>query len=168
MLTDPAGAATTYSASSTPVVGTKAVKVTGTVVSVDLRGDNTLLDTDTMLQGVALELDYAKLNLDVIAILLGGTVVDAGTTPSQTSVWTLPNPPTYNYIKLEARSMAADSVLGDFHILFPKVKLSDFPMMGLAEENYQLFNLKMKAVPPNGTPVGWMTVTLNETAVVIT
>lgn len=167
MLTDPAAAPTTYGATM-PVVGTKAVKVTGTVTTVDLRGDNTLLDSDSMLQAVLVELDFAKLSLDVVVALLGGAVVDAGTTPNQTSTYTLASPPAFNYVKLEARSMSADPVAGDFHILFPKIKLADFPQMGLAEENYQLFNLKMHAIPPNGTPAGWMTVTLNETAAVIT
>jgi hypothetical protein len=167
LLTDPSSAPTTYGTTA-PVTGTKSLKVTGTVTTVDLRGDNTVLDSDSLLTGVEVEIDYAKLSMDNLATWLGGTVTDSGTTPNQVSSWILPSPATFNYFKLEGRSMTADPVAGDFHVLFPKLKLADFPQLGLAEETYQLFNVKCHAMPPYGTPNGWMTITLNETAVPIT
>jgi hypothetical protein len=153
---------TTYGI-SIPLPGIKAVKVTGTVNTVDLRGDNTFLDTDSMLSAVAVELDHAKVSLDALNVMMGGVVVDSGVTPNQQSTWALLNPPPFGYFKIEARSASADPALGDFHILMAKVKLADFPTLGLVEENYQLFNLKCKAVPPIGGG-NWMSVVLNETA----
>jgi hypothetical protein len=165
LLTDPAGGVCTYSA-SIDVPGLKNVKVSGTVATVDLRGSNTYLDSDTVLQNIMVEIDYAKLSFDVLNVMLGGTITDTGTTPNQTTVWPLGNPPTFGYFKLEARAAAVDVPTGDLHIDFAKVKLADFPQLGLVEENYQTMNLKCKAVPPIGTSV-WLTVTENETAAVI-
>lgn len=154
---------TTY-APSIPLPGIKAVKVTGTVNTSDLRGDNTFLDSDSMLAAVLVELDHAKLSLDVLNVMLSGSVVDAGVTPNQSSTWALPNPPTFGYFRVECRSASADPVAGDLHIVLNKVKLADYPQLGLAEENYQLFNLKCKAVPLQSTLGNWMSVVLNESA----
>ena len=151
---------------SMPIPGAKAVKVTGSVTTQDLRGDNTLLDSDTMLTGVAVELDYAKLSLDLLSAMLGGTVTDSGSTPSQASTWSLPDPPVFAYWKLEARAFAVDAPNGDLHLLFPKMKLADFPQLGLAEEAYQMQALKCKAVPTL-SGAQWLQVTLNETAIAI-
>lgn len=164
--TDAAGGATAYG-SSVVVPGTKALKVTGTVANVDLWGDNTYLDSDTMLKSVDVELDHAKLSFDLLNAMLGGAITDAGTTPNRTTTWNLSNPPTFGYFKIEARAAGVDVTGGDLHIVLAKVKLADFPQVGLAEENYQMFNLKCKAVPPLGT-TPWLSIVENETAVTIT
>lgn len=150
LLTDVSASAATYG-TSVPLTGCKGVKVTGTVNSVDLWGDNTYLDSDSMLKSIDVELDYAKLNIDALVVMLGGVAADTGTTPNFITTWNLPNQPVFPYFKVEGQAFGTDTVGGDLHIVLAKVKLADFPQLGLAEENYQMFNIKCKAVTPIGS-----------------
>lgn len=150
-------------ASSIPLKGMKALAVTTTMKTVDLRGDNTFLDTDTVLQSLEFDVDIAKWNFDVASLMLGGTVTDTGTTPSQQTLWSLLTQPTFNYFRLEARCFTVDSPNGDLHITCNKAKAADAPIPGFVEEDYFYPKIKCKAVPPIGT-TPWLTVAMNETA----
>lgn len=150
-------------ASSLPLKGVKTLAVTTTMKTVDLRGDNTFLDTDSVLEALEFDVDIAKTNFDVISLMLGGTVTDSGSTPSQQTVWSLLTQPSFNYFRLEARCFTIDSPLGDLHITCNKVKAADAPIPGFMEEDYFYPKLKCKAVPPIGSSA-WLTIAMNETA----
>lgn len=150
---------------SIPLTGMKALAVTTTMKTVDLRGDNTFLDTDTVLQALEFDVDIAKTNLDVMSLMMGGTVVDTGTTPSQQATWNLLTQPSFNYFRLEARCFTSDLINGDLHITCNKMKAADAPIPGFVEEDYFYPKIKCKAVPPvSGSLTQWVTVSLNETA----
>lgn len=146
------------------VPGIKEVKITGTVESKSLRGDNTLLDSDSVITEVKVSIKYAKLSLDVMAALMGGTVADSGTTPAQKSAWDLTNTSKPKPFLLEAVSASADTIGGNVGFCLWKVSLSSFPELGLAEEDYQIHSMEGNAMPliSNGK---WFTPTLYETAV---
>ena len=149
-----------------PLTGAKALALTDTMKSVDLRGDNTFLDTDTVLQGLEVEVDLAKISLDVMALMLGGTIVDSGVTPNRQSLWSLLTQPVFSYFRLEARCFSVDQPAGDLHLIFNKAKAASTPLFGLAEEDYHYPKIKCKVVPPIGT-TPWLQVVYNETAAAI-
>jgi hypothetical protein len=150
---------------SIPLTGMKALLVTTGMKTVDLRGDNTFLDTDTVLQTLQFDVDLAKVSLDVMSIMMGGTITDTGTTPSQLSTWNLLTQPSFNYFKLEARCFTTDLINGDLHITCSKMKAADAPIPGFVEEDYFYPKIKCKAVPPvSGSLSNWVTIALNETA----
>src|SRR4051794_12596563 len=82
MTADPEGGAATYGA-SVDVPGIKSVGLTWQITSKELRGDNKRLDVDVSITGIRLQFAHAKLSLDALAILLGGSVIDSGLTPAQ-------------------------------------------------------------------------------------
>lgn len=164
---DPAGGATTYGA-STDVPGIKEMSIGGNVNTVELRGDNSLLDQNSTLGNITVSVTHAKLSLDVLAIMLGGTVTDSGTTPNQIASWLLKNTDAFSYFSLEGKTptAGADTPTGDAHFKLHKCILTSFPDMGHAEEDYRIVSFEAVAVPliSNGNHI---TVTLNETAVAI-
>lgn len=166
---DPAGGTITYG-TAIDVPGIKSCTVTGDITSAELRGDNTLLDSNSTLASIEVEFEYAKLNQDALAVMLGGTVTGTGTTPSQISTYRLLNTDTFSYFKFQAKTPTggSDSVTGDAHIVLYKCILSEFPEFGMAEEDYETFSTSAKAIPTLATTSGgWMNVVFNETAAAI-
>lgn len=164
---DPAGGTTTY-ATAVDVPGIKSVSIAGDINTVDLRGDHSLLDSDSTLQNITLTFEYAKLSLDALLVWLGGAVTDTGTTPNQIAKLALLGTDTLlaNYWKFEARTVSADSVGGDVHFVLYKCKLASFPELGTAEEDYKTFSVEARAVP-RLSDSKWLDTVANETLAAI-
>lgn len=163
---DASGATTTY-ATAIDVPGIKSVGISGDVTSNELRGDSQRLDQSSKLGGLTLSFEFAKMSLDVMSILAGGAIVDAGTAPAATATYDLLATDTMSYFKFEAMTTGVDSVTGDGHITLHKVILTSFPEIGFAEEDYQTFSVEGAAMPTLGTGSKLLTVKLNETAAAI-
>jgi hypothetical protein len=169
---DVSGSATTYG-TIVDVPGIKSIGVKGDMKESELRGDNGLMDIDSVLRSATLTIEHAKLSLDVFAGLFGLTVVDSGTTPNQKSTLSFavasgsvrPKP-----VKIEGKTPTGgiDVITGDLHIVFYKVILTSFPEHGFAEEDYQTLKFEAKAMPTLGTGNKWFDYVENETAAVIT
>lgn len=159
---DPEGGTTTYGA-AVDVPGIKSVAITGSIESKTLRGDNRLLDSDAVLGGVEVAIEHGKLSLDVLSVMLGGAVVDDGTTPSETATWGLTDASKPMPFKLEAKSASADPIAGDVHFVLYKVALASFPEMGLAEEDYRTHSVSGAAMP-RLSDGKWIDTVIHETA----
>jgi hypothetical protein len=145
--TDPAGGTATY-APSVVVTGSQRLLLSGTIKVVYLRGDNQLLDSDAVLETMTAALDYSKLNLDAMSVFFSTGTVDTGTTPNQIATWgPMKNTDTLNYFRIDARAAGADPVAGDVWFPLYKCKLTAFPPIGLAEEDYQRSALTVTVVP---------------------
>lgn len=168
LLTDPSGGTETYGP-LIDVPGIKQVTLSGTVESKELRGDNSLLDVFSVLKSLALGVTNAKISLDVEAVLLGGTVVDAGVTPNQTVTHDLSGSDTPNYFKFIARTPAngVDFVGGDAHLTLWKCVVSGLPDVGLAEEDYKIVGFNAATTPLLSTGRKWRRIVFNETAAAI-
>lgn len=161
---DPAAGSPTY---GTPLdaPGIQQMSISGDVEVKTLRGDNTKLATNVSLTNIQVQVTMAKLSLDVLAAILGGTVTDAGTTPAQTSTWDLTgDTATLPPFKLEGVTPpnGVDIVGGDLHWVLHKLTLSAFPDLGFAQEDFRTISFTADADPllSNGK---WITAVLNET-----
>lgn len=168
---DPAGGTTTF-ATSVDVPGIKSLKIEGDVENKQLRGDNSMLDSDTVLTNVTATMTNAKLALDVIAMMLGQTVVDTGTTPNQKAELDIigggfTGSVSFAPFKVTAVSATADPVAGNVGFTLWKCVLASFPGMGLEEEDYRIGDFKLAAMPLLSTGK-WVTPGIYETAMVIT
>lgn len=167
LLTDPPAAPPATWGTSVPLTGAKKLTISGTVDTKYLRGDNVYLDSDTVWAGpLNFAIDHAKLNLDALAVLFSTAVVDSGVTPNQLATWAMLNTDVVQYFKLEARSASADILTGDVLFSFWKCKLTAFPTLGLAEEDYQIPALAGTAVPLRADG-RWFTPVIRETAVAL-
>src|SRR5258708_6396164 len=167
MLTDPPGGAASYSA-SIDVIGVTKMLLSRAVATTQLRGDTTLPDIDSTVNGVSAVIDYAKWNSDAMNILMGGAVSDTGVTPNQVSTFRLlggapPLAPSLpNFFKIEAKAVAVDYINCDCHIALGKVKIDAFPLFGFNEEDYQLFNFGVQRAP-RAADGFWADVVYNDT-----
>ena len=144
---DPAGGPATYG-TTIDVVGIKSVVLGGDVEVKELRGDHSLLDSDSTLTNITVTFNYAKLGLDSLAVMLGGVVADSGVTPNQIAKWSLlGSDGLFNNFKFTAQVFSTDFAGGDAIIELHKCKISSFPEMGTEEEDYQLFSQEATVVP---------------------
>ncbi len=165
---DPSTGTPTY---GTPldVPGIQTMEISGDVEVKTLRGDNIKLDSNSTISNIQVQVTHAKLSLDVLAAILGGTVTDSGTTPAQKSVWDLTSTTaTLPPFKLEGVTPpnGVDIVGGDLHWVLHKLTLSAFPDLGFAQEDYRVVSFTADASPliSNGK---WISATINETAAAI-
>lgn len=159
---DPAGGSPTYG-TGIDVPGLKTVTIEGDVNSVELRGDNTLLDAASNLSNITVSMEFAKTSLDLLAAWFAATVTDSGTTPNQKSTWTLLGTTGLAYFGLSAKAVGADVLTGDVQFNVNKAILSSFPEMGLEEEDYKTSSVEFKAMPLLSNNK-WLSIVLNETA----
>lgn len=164
---DPSGGSATYAA-SIDIPGIKSIKISGDVENKKLRGDNALLDSDSVITNVTAEVEQAKMSLDEVAMFMGMTVVDSGTTPNQVANMDLTGGGKPAPFKLSGVSATADVIGGNVSIILHKCVLSSFPEFGLAEEDYQTVSFKADAMPLLATGNKWLSIAHNETALVLT
>lgn len=167
LLTDPTGAPPATYGASVPLTGSQKMTITGAINTKYLRGDNMLLDSDTVWDSLTATVDYAKLSLDAMAVFYSTLVVDSGVTPNQLATLAMKNTDVLQYFKVEGRSASADPIAGDVLFSLWKCKLSSFPTIGLMEEDYQRSALSITIVPRLADN-NWITAVLRETAVVLT
>lgn len=152
------------------IPGSKTFELGGTVQNETLRGDFSLLDTDAFLKDVTGTFTFAKQNLDALAVMLGGTVTDTGTSPNQLAQYSLASPggvpPRFSPFKIEGQCVSADPINGDVHIRLNKCKLNSFPKLGMAEENYENFQASAIAVP-RLSDGAWVDTWIDETSTAI-
>lgn len=148
MTADPSGGSATY-ATSIDLPGIKSLEVGGQVNVKELRGDNQQLDVQVTLSNVTATVAHAKISLDALAVMIGSTVTDSGTTPNQIATMTLLGGSTFSYFKLEGKTPTggSDSPTGDAHWVLYKCILNSFPSLGLAEEDYRTASFGVNCVP---------------------
>jgi hypothetical protein len=163
---DPAGGSPTY-ATSIDVPGIKRIGIGGSMNNKELRGDNQLLDSNSVMTALTAQIEHAKLNLDAMAVMEGSTVTDSGTTPNQLATLSLTGAQTPNYFKVEAQVVSVDAGIADGHLILWKCILTD-PLTGgaIAEEDYSLPTFAVKAIPLLSNNK-WRDIVLYETATAI-
>jgi len=127
MLTDPVGGTATYG-TKIDIPGIQSVALDPNLLVKELFGDNAIIALATKARSFAFKAGAAKLSLDLLASLMGGAVVDAGTTPAQTTTYTLLNSDAAKYGKLEYRVLGVElpgtAGGGDLHFVGWKCKLA--------------------------------------------
>jgi hypothetical protein len=165
MLTDVALSAPTYSA-KVSIPGIHTVTPAFDILSKELFGDNVVLGQATKVRKATLAATFAKLSLDVLAILSGGTTTDAGTTPNQTSTFGIGRTATPGYFKFECRVLGVElpgpAGGGSFNIKLNKCKASNFAPV-VASEDYGAQTMDLVAIYPEGT-ANLIDLIFNETA----
>lgn len=150
---DAVGAAITYG-EWFDVPGIKSLVLSGDMDTKSLRGDNRLIDQQSIMTSLTAKFENAKLSLQNLAVMLGGAVA-ARTTPSAAyagaSGWSLTTASSPKPFGLRALSAAGDAPGSAVAFVAAKCGLSKFPEIGAAEEDYQIVSGEININPPNGT-----------------
>lgn len=172
MTADTVGAATpTYESTWSDLVGVTKISVAPKTETKKLYGDSELKDVYTKTTEIELDVEASFIGLDALKVILGGTVTDAGTTPNQTTVYSLlgsnSTPP---YFKIEGKwnyTGVADAA--DAHVILYKCKVTDPPTFDINDSSGAFGTMKFKAIafPCLANSLGWFDIKVNETAAAI-
>lgn len=164
LLTDPVGGSATYGV-KVNFPGIREAGFSPDLLKKELFGDNFIIARAAKARQVQSKIGVAKMNLDILAALLGGTVTDAGVTPNQTTTYNLLGSDKAKYFKLEYRVLGVElpgaAGGGDLHVVFWKcliegtsadAKMEDFAMPTFDVAAIpRLSDLKLAAVVENET-----------------
>ena len=151
------------------VPGVQSITFEITIDEKELKGDETIQDIWSKAQSVKVDFSSAKMSLDVLKSLLGGTITSSGTTPSQSQTWSYDLGVINAYVQVAAKIDYVDTLanLEDLHIHFMKCKLSS-TSGGSGTEEYATNEFSCKGIntqyaftAPKGKAI---TVSMNETA----
>lgn len=167
LLTDD-GTATTYG-TVVDLPGAMKITLSPKADSKQLRGDSILVDVYTKITEVELDVECSMFNLDALPVLMGGTVVDSGTTPAQKTTFSLAaTNTTPGYFKIEGQWTYVNIGTGDAHVILYKCKITDAPSFEINDASGNFGTLKFKGLAlPTIYNGNWYDLVLNETKTAI-
>lgn len=150
------------------VPGIKSFEIGGDIETKKLRGDNRAMGSNSVVSGVNVKVEHAKLSLPALAAITGGTSTNSGTSPAQKTAYSLTGGSNLPAFKLEGVTPAngVDIIGGDLHWVLYCCTLSKFPDLGFADEDYRTVSFEADANPLISTGQ-WIDAVLNETAIAI-
>lgn len=125
------------------------MKLTGEIDYRELEGDNVILASNAFLKAVDIDVQQARITLDALAIIMGGSVTASGMTPNQKQTYTILGTDETNYFKIEGQSKGTDAAGGDVkdcHVVLYKCRLSGAVDYTLGAD-YAKVSFKARAIP---------------------
>lgn len=110
-----------------------------------LYSDEKVTDYYSNLESIYWSINSAKVSLDVLAILEGGSVTQTGTTPNQVNTYTLSKSSMPKYFKLEGKVNYSSGEVGDYHMRLYKCKVASLNVE-FKNQNYAIVSASGIAV----------------------
>lgn len=149
MLTDPIGGTATYG-TKIDAPGIRSATFDPDLLAKELFGDNAIQGRAVKARQIMSKVEIARVSLDILAVLLGGAVTDAGTTPAQTTTYNLLGSSAGAYFKLEYRVLGVElpgaAGGGDLHVVFWKCKVTDLGLP-IKMEDFAVQSFGVGAIP---------------------
>ncbi len=144
-LTEDSASTLTYG-SAVDVPGIQKVDLSPSFTERGLKGDEKIMDYYINLDLIHWAFHSAKISLDVLAILEGGTITTTGTTPSQVHTYTIGSSSTPKYFKLEGKANYSAGEVGDFHFKLYKCKANNLEVE-YSTQDYAIVSASGLAIP---------------------
>jgi hypothetical protein len=148
MTADTSGGSTTYD-NGVDVPGVQVLDITPEFINVELLGDNTVVDIYSRTKKIKGKMSFAKMSLDILKIILGGTLTDTGEgTSAQRRTYDVKKTDIPGYFKIElAVDYTGSENAGEgWHVVLPKAKLTNFSM-SYAGEKHAAISFDFEAIP---------------------
>lgn len=116
------------------VPGIQKIELAPSVTEKSLKEDEKVLDYYVKTDFIAWSFNSAKISLDVLAILEGGSVATTGTAPNQVNTYSITQASEPKYFKLEAKANYTAGENGDFHLKLYKCKANNIDILYLAND----------------------------------
>lgn len=123
------------------VLGARNMSVAWVVESDELRGDDVVLDRYTKLVSVTVSIEQAAVELPVIDMLMGGTIISG----SGYEDFALGEDDEVPYVAIAGRVVGSGTA-GDIHIFIPKAKLSGNLQLQAQLDTYMLPQAEFQGV----------------------
>lgn len=164
-------ALTSDSTSASPVYGA-AVDVPGiakasldpNLVTAALKGDATTIARRGRIDSWKGSFLYGKLALDVLAVVLGGSVTDGGAGSSETATWDSTGPAPLPYFKIEFKIDDVDTDLATVHFIAYKAQVTGGSIVGAESDKFSQPSMEIEAIQPEYATTPMVRVRLHEAA----
>ena len=114
--------------------GVRQISLTYEIEEKSLTGDEKVLEVSNKIKSVTFNMEYAKLSLEVLAQLTGGTYTTTGSGDSETGVFTFGGGDLPNYFQLKAQILDTSNEGGDVHFCIYKAKATAIPLNGVQDD----------------------------------
>lgn len=114
--------------------GLQKIEITPSSTEKGLKTDEKVLDYYVKTDYFYWAFNSAKISLDLLAILEGGTVTATGTTPNQVYTYSINDSSVPKYFKLEAKANYSAGEVGDFHLRLYKCKANNIDIQYSAND----------------------------------
>ena len=144
-LTNDNASSLTYG-SAVDVAGMQNIDLKPNYVQKQLMQDEEIDGIYQKLKAITWAFSNAKVSLDALNILEGGTVTTSGTTPNEIHTFTLSEDSEPKYFKLEGKIDYSTDAIGDFHLVLYKCKALQVEVAYRAQ-NYAIVSAAGIAIP---------------------
>ena len=108
--------------SAVDIPGIQRIDLSPNFTEKGLKGDGKILDYFIQLDTIGFSFDSAKMDLDALAILEGGSLTTSGTSPNEVHTYSVSADSTPKYFKLEGKADYTGGESGDFHFTLFKCR----------------------------------------------
>lgn len=114
--------------------GVRQISLTYEIEEKSLTGDEKVLEVSNKIKSVTFNMEYAKLSLEVLAQLTGGTYTTTGEDDSAVGSYTFGGGDLPNYFQLKAQILDTSNDGGDVHFCIYKAKATAIPINGVQND----------------------------------
>lgn len=114
--------------------GVRQISLTYEIEEKSLTGDEKVLDVSNKIKSVSFNIEYAKLSLEVLAQLTGGSYSTSGSDDAETATFSFGGGDLPNYFQLKAQILDTNNEGGDVHFCIYKAKATAIPLNGVQDD----------------------------------
>lgn len=149
LLTDAAGASPTYGV-AVDVPGIAEVSMDPNIVTAELKGDARVIAKKGRTDRINFSGTYSKLDIDVLQIIMGGSVSDSGVTPAEIARYRLSSPAPLPYFKIVFGIEDVDEGIGDLTVIIYKAQLTGGTLLGSSTDSFGQPTFDAEGIALNG------------------
>ena len=114
--------------------GVRQISVTYEMEEKSLTGDEKVLEVSNKIKSVTFNMEYAKLSLEILAQLTGGSYTKTGSDDDEVGTFSFGGGDLPNYFQLKAQILDTSNDGGDVHFCIYKAKATAIPINGVQDD----------------------------------
>lgn len=114
--------------------GVRQISLTYEIEEKSLTGDEKVLEVSNKIKSITFNMEYAKLSLEVLAQLTGGTYSTKEDNDEENGIFTFGGGDLPNYFQLKAQILDTSNDGGDVHFCIYKAKATAIPINGVQDD----------------------------------
>lgn len=125
--------------------GVRQISLTYEIEEKSLTGDEKVLDISNKIKSVTFNIEYAKLSLEVLSQLTGGSYTTSNDGDNEVGTFSFGGGDLPNYFQLKAQILDTSNDGGDVHFCIYKAKATALPINGV-QDDFATFTFDGKGV----------------------
>jgi len=150
LMTDIVGASPTYG-SAVDVPGIAQVSMDPNIISAELKGDMRVLAKRGRIDRFNMNMTYGKLAMDVLEIVIGGTVTSSGTTPNEVQTLRFAGSLSLPSFKVAFQITDTDEGIGDLTVVAYKCQVTGGTLLNGQTDQFGQPTMQVEAIAIQGS-----------------